>query len=116
MFDLDFFQEVRNFQPWMKNSKCANDTKLVQWQRKHHLDFFDERGPNRDAAKAYCEDCPIRLLCLDHALQNDDLYGIWGGTTRRERRTMKSKARKAALAFLKRQQVLPPDGTDPIAS
>lgn len=38
-------------------------------------------------AKAVCERCPVALACLTWALeQNENPYGIWGGTTQRERK------------------------------
>jgi WhiB family transcriptional regulator, redox-sensing transcriptional regulator len=45
-------------------------------------------GPEKrriEKARAYCEGCPVRLECLDHALSLPEAYGIWGGTTRRQR-------------------------------
>ncbi len=37
------------------------------------------------AAKALCHGCPKRLDCLTTALETPERYGIWGGTTPRER-------------------------------
>lgn len=37
-------------------------------------------------AKAICAVCPVQRHCLEHALANDERYGIWGGLTDRERR------------------------------
>ncbi|MGW0537845.1 WhiB family transcriptional regulator [Streptomyces sp. NPDC003032] len=36
-------------------------------------------------AKRICAACPVRTACLDHALNDPSLTGIWGGLTRRER-------------------------------
>lgn len=35
-----------------------------------------------------CGDCPVRTQCLTEALENRIEYGIWGGTTERERRAL----------------------------
>lgn len=40
------------------------------------------------AAKMICEKCPIKSACLQEAM-NEDLYGIWGGTTELERDKMR---------------------------
>jgi WhiB family redox-sensing transcriptional regulator len=54
--------------------------------------FFECRG--RDAAKpakAICADCPVQRDCLDYALDEHIVFGIWGGLTREERRIYKRK-------------------------
>ena len=30
-------------------------------------------------AKALCQDCPVRDLCLDGALERREPWGVWGG-------------------------------------
>jgi WhiB family redox-sensing transcriptional regulator len=48
-----------------------------------------------DEAKAACRACPLREQCLEWALsQDDDPWGVWGGTTPPERKKM--RARRAA--------------------
>ncbi len=39
-----------------------------------------------EQAKAYCDICPIKAACLDHALRTHQMDGIWGGKTEAERR------------------------------
>ena len=36
---------------------------------------------------AYCDPCPVRARCLDHALAYSE-EGYWGGTSGRERRAL----------------------------
>lgn len=36
-------------------------------------------------AQAVCEGCPIKTPCREHALDNKERYGIWGGLTENER-------------------------------
>ena len=52
-------------------------------------DFYPEEGPGMysdiRAAKAVCEQCPVRLACLEVAITNRE-SGVWGGTTEPERR------------------------------
>jgi WhiB family redox-sensing transcriptional regulator len=38
-------------------------------------------------AKLVCAECPVSNLCLQVALVNDE-YGVWGGTTRKERKAL----------------------------
>ena len=39
-------------------------------------------------AKEVCAECPVQLTCLRFALENREMYGIWGGTTQSERRKL----------------------------
>ncbi len=42
-----------------------------------------------EAAKAVCRQCNVRENCLGYALDSNQEYGIWGGTTEEERRYMR---------------------------
>jgi len=41
--------------------------------------FFAERPDELEKAKALCADCPIRLQCLEAALERAEPWGVWGG-------------------------------------
>jgi WhiB family redox-sensing transcriptional regulator len=47
-------------------------------------------------AKAICSQCPVRELCLEHALTYREKHGVWGGLTERERRRLLRQRRKSA--------------------
>ncbi|AZM92743.1 MULTISPECIES: WhiB family transcriptional regulator [unclassified Streptomyces] len=50
----------------------------------------------RDAqAKRLCSACPVREVCLRHALSTQEPYGVWGGLTARERRKLRTGYRPA---------------------
>jgi WhiB family redox-sensing transcriptional regulator len=51
--------------------------------------FFPERGGSTRDAKAVCRACPVRNECLSYALEQDERFGIWGGTSERERRELR---------------------------
>ena len=51
--------------------------------------FFPEKGGSVRAAKAVCAGCPVHAECLEYALAHDERYGVWGGTSERERRRLK---------------------------
>lgn len=40
-------------------------------------------------AKAICAACPVRQTCLSFAIETNQEYGIWGGTTEDERRVLR---------------------------
>ena len=58
--------------------------------------FFPEKGGSVKAAKAVCMACTVRAECLDYAMAHDERFGIWGGTSERERRKLKGRVLPAA--------------------
>ena len=56
--------------------------------------FFPKRGGSSAAARSYCERCPVVEECLTYALENKELYGIWGNTSERERRVLRRSRRR----------------------
>lgn len=95
--------------PWVEDGKCHNDAS------KDHVFFYPKGKPSRkDGVKVedvegqrarYCHGlddgvmCPVRIKCLEHALENRE-FGVWGGMTETERdqlrRSRVSKKRKSA--------------------
>lgn len=43
------------------------------------------RKVKTDTAKAVCYACPVKEECLRYAIEENEIYGIWGGKTPRER-------------------------------
>lgn len=60
--------------------------------------FFPERGESTRDAKAVCADCPVKAECLEYALANSEKFGIWGGTSERERRRLRNDRRRGVAA------------------
>lgn len=58
--------------------------------------FFPNRGESPVEAKAVCRSCPVRRECLEFALETNQTYGIWGGTSDQERRRIKRNVRQVA--------------------
>jgi WhiB family transcriptional regulator, redox-sensing transcriptional regulator len=54
-------------------------------------DYVRGARGNYDAARALCADCPVRQECLEAALTDTDLMGLWGGTTETERREIRRR-------------------------
>src|SRR6516164_7861754 len=53
--------------------------------------FFPERGESAGPARQVCAACPVRQPCLDYAITNRIVHGIWGGLTERERRALQCR-------------------------
>lgn len=45
--------------------------------------FFPERGESTKAAKKVCARCPVQSACLQHAIDNSETIGVWGGLSGR---------------------------------
>jgi WhiB family transcriptional regulator, redox-sensing transcriptional regulator len=74
---------------WMERGSCLGmDADL----------FFPERGDNEAlvAAKEVCRGCPVQVECLDHALRAGERWGVWAGTSERERYRMRRHMREAS--------------------
>lgn len=54
------------------------------------IDKGDHQGPEKiRMSKQLCDSCPLRLLCLEYALEAKERDGIWGGLTYNERKALK---------------------------
>ncbi len=60
--------------------------------------FFPPAEQESEVAKAVCSNCTVRQPCLDFAIAEGERFGIWGGLTTQERRTVAVKQRKTSLA------------------
>lgn len=82
---------------WMKAGLCAQ----LPQTRADSLFFGIEHreAPGAliaavNAARKICNQCPVEARCLTNALLSDERYGVWGGTSGRQR--SKLRARLAA--------------------
>ncbi len=58
--------------------------------------FYPGRGETAGPARQVCAQCPVRQQCLEFAVSNRIVYGIWGGLTGPERRALQSGWLRAA--------------------
>ena len=68
---------------WQDRGSCVGmDINLF-----YHSDDIsrDERRYQEQYAKAICNECPVRMQCLQDAVQRNDSHSIQGGTTPKER-------------------------------
>ncbi len=42
-------------------------------------------------AISICNACPVKMHCLEHALNTPEIYGVWGGMTEEERHSIMRK-------------------------
>lgn len=83
---------------WMAKGTCTS--------MDPHL-FYPSNGMVVVSVSLACQRCPVRDQCYMHALRHED-YGIWAGTSERERR----KLRKAAGIRFERIEWAPSQAGD----
>lgn len=57
--------------------------------------FFPSEGQSGRAAKTVCATCPVRSQCLDWAMENCELFGVWGGVSSKDRQKMRREQEAA---------------------
>jgi WhiB family redox-sensing transcriptional regulator len=69
---------------WHEDAECAkpqNNDKINN--------FFANKPSQQWEAKKLCNECPVRKQCVQWALNNKQIWGIWGGLTPEQiRRTL----------------------------
>jgi len=66
---------------WMIDAACSGADPGLWYQQ-------DGGVGSNNHAKAVCATCPVRQTCLDHAIDNGEWWGVWGGLDVRERRNV----------------------------
>jgi WhiB family redox-sensing transcriptional regulator len=61
---------------WMSLAACKGEDTQV---------FFPRGGFGAKAAIKFCGKCPVANDCLEYAVDNEILNGVWGGKSERER-------------------------------
>jgi WhiB family redox-sensing transcriptional regulator len=56
--------------------------------------WFPGPGGSAEAAKAVCRACPVRVRCLEWAVQADEQAGVWGGASPDERALIRRERRQ----------------------
>jgi WhiB family transcriptional regulator, redox-sensing transcriptional regulator len=77
---------------WQERGRC---TELPS--RKIDALFFPERGHSSKAAKALCAECCVKAECLEYALERKEAFGVWGGTSERDRRKIRKEHSRASV-------------------
>ena len=58
---------------WRADARCADESSAL-------VDlFFSEQIDDILRAKAFCEGCPVRVPCLEAAVERREPWGVWGG-------------------------------------
>lgn len=88
------------FPSWHRRAACVG-LGVARWYADTGGDGQGQ-GDHARAAKKICAGCPVAAVCLDAALEQHEMWGVWGGAGEAERRTF-ARARPAR-----------PHGPDPL--
>jgi WhiB family redox-sensing transcriptional regulator len=76
-------------EPWQERAACRTSPDPDAW--------FPGQGettlPRAQFAIRICRSCPVRLQCLEGAVQRGENEGIWGGYTTAQRNQLVREAR-----------------------
>jgi WhiB family redox-sensing transcriptional regulator len=75
---------------WTLRAACAGADNPDLW--------FPNQGTSNQPAKNVCARCPVRTDCLDYALDHQIRFGVWGGRSEKERKTMRGRTQRGEEA------------------
>jgi WhiB family redox-sensing transcriptional regulator len=78
---LTFLEELIRRPAWQRYGACCGESIET---------FVPSVGGNFNRARELCRGCTVRTECLDFALADEDVIGMFGGTTAKERRAMRA--------------------------
>ena len=81
--------EVTSRYSWKSEALCAETDPEA---------FFPEIGLSAKEAKKICTSCGVAPECLEYALTNDEVFGIWGGKSTKERKAIAEKRLEKIVA------------------
>jgi WhiB family transcriptional regulator, redox-sensing transcriptional regulator len=74
-------------QEWRNSAACRGGS--PEW-------WHPERGRTQWAQVKICGTCPVRAECLQFALDNNELHGVWGGCSAKQRLRARQRGLTAA--------------------
>lgn len=67
---------------WWERAACKGmDTAL----------WYPQRGDTHGHARSICEQCPVQEQCRQEAFDRHETFGIWGGTSERQRKKQRKQ-------------------------
>lgn len=73
---------------WQADAACRNVSVEVMVGARRTDDSYSTPTA---MAKRYCQRCPVVVECLDEAMRNPQLLGVWGGLTTSERKDRRNR-------------------------
>jgi WhiB family transcriptional regulator, redox-sensing transcriptional regulator len=77
-------------QNWQQKGLCTQSDPEI---------FFPDPGASAVAAIEVCLQCPVRAECLGWAIEHDERFGVWGGTSEAYRQHLRFSGASLAEAL-----------------
>ena len=61
--------------------------------------FFPGKNGSEKAAKIICQDCVVRVECLEYSIKAGEKFGVWGGLGVEARRKLRRERAVAATGI-----------------
>lgn len=81
--EAELVEQLGGSVEWMEKGLCARIPHPDWW--------FPGPGQSHKMAANICGQCPVRTMCLEYALENKERYGVWGGLSEAQRRTIERR-------------------------
>ena len=91
---------------WQRQAKCKEDEPELFFPKRDIKEYRFVAAQ----AKAICfgrdgrPECPVRTDCREDAIDRDELFGIWGGLSHRERNALVRKRDREAERLLEQDE------------
>lgn len=79
---------------WRQQAACSKEDPSIFFP-----DIEADAIPDYTQAKTICGICQVSRECLETAMENEEIYGVWGGKTPAERHLLKSFRRASSENF-----------------
>lgn len=93
---MPFFPGDANDEDWQSRASCRGMPAETFYTDDYHRG--QRRLDHEVYAKRICGGCPVELSCREYAVHAQEPYGIWGGTTPKERAALLSLAQLATVS------------------
>jgi len=81
---------------WADQAACQGAPMSVMFPKGTYGGQRGGKPPDYSVGRYLCATCPVKGLCLDHALEHNERHGMWGGMDPKERDAEKRKRYRAA--------------------
>jgi len=84
-----FLKPIHSEWEWQEQGSCRDSDPEIFF-----LDYNlrgKAKNKKEQTAISICNACPVKMKCLEHALNTPEIYGVWGGMTEEQRHVIMRK-------------------------